>query len=135
MKVGSEVTHYRPPTSNSAHLVVSTCTRPYLVWVNLLNEDVLRFEVSVVDSLAVQEANPLVCGEKSTTLASLVEARYTSEMSVHTFQNSQLLRCGPPPLWRCGSSGQSQTKNVDGPSQTPSCRTLLFKAHQLSMIT
>ena len=93
-KVGSEVTYYRPPTSNSAHLVVSTCTRPYLVWVNLLNEDVLRFEVPVDDSLAVQEANPLVCGEKSTTLASLVEAQYTSEMSVHAFQNSQLLHCG-----------------------------------------
>ena len=60
MKVGSEVTHYRPPTSNSVHLVVPTCTCLYLVRVNLLNEDVLGFEVSVDDSLAVQEANPLV---------------------------------------------------------------------------
>ena len=47
-------------------LLQYTHTRQYLVWVNLVNEDVLWFEVPVDDSLAVQEANPLVCGEKST---------------------------------------------------------------------
>ena len=91
-KVGSEVTHYRPTKFKLRPSCSFKHTRPYLVWVNLLNEDVLWFEVSVDDSLAVQEANSLVCREKGTTLASLVEAQHTSEMSMQTFQNSQLSR-------------------------------------------
>ena len=38
----------------------------YLVRSGLHNEDVLRFEVSVDDTLAVQETNPGIWGREST---------------------------------------------------------------------